>query len=87
MNILKIKSTFIIMTKVCMPQFSYRYPSYQIFSDSGISSLANKQGTRYSADSLSGVIFDVTILSECDYIVCTFSSQVRDKHNNYVNNF
>ena len=46
------------------------------FYDTGISSLASKTGTRYSASSLFGVIFDVTVLSECDYIVCTFSSQV-----------
>lgn len=55
---------------------SFRYPSYEFFSDSGISSLASKIDTRYSMDSLFGLIFDVTMLSECDYIVCTFSSQV-----------
>ena len=49
---------------------------YEILSDSTISSLANKVDTRYSTSSLFGLIFDVTMLSECDYIVCTFSSQV-----------
>ena len=56
--------------------FKYRYISYDIFSDSEISSLASKTGTRYSANSLFGLMFDVTVLSECDYIICTFSSQV-----------
>ena len=55
---------------------------YEILSDSSISSLANKVDTRYSTTSLFGLIFDVTTLSECDYIVCTFSSQVMSK--NYV---
>lgn len=54
----------------------FRYTSYEIFSDSGISSMASKIDTRYSTSSLFGVIFDVTMMSECDYIVCTFSSQV-----------
>ena len=53
-----------------------RFPSYKIFSDAGISSLASRTGTRYSTNSLFGLLFDVTMLSECDYIVCTFSSQV-----------
>lgn len=33
-------------------------------------------GTRYSVDSLRNVILDIVMLSECDHLVCTFSSQV-----------
>lgn len=31
---------------------------------------------RYSPDSAQGVILDIFLLSQCDYLVCTFSSQV-----------
>ena len=55
---------------------TYRYPAYTIYSDNSISNLASRTSTRYSLNSLFGVLFDITILSECDYIVCTFSSQV-----------
>ena len=55
----------------------FRYPSYEFVSDGNISTLASKVQTRYSVQSLYGVIFDVRMLSECDYIVYTFSSQVR----------
>ena len=60
-----------------MASHTHRYPSYKFISDGNISALASKTHTRYSAKSLYGVIFDVQMLSECDYIVCTFSSQVR----------
>lgn len=53
-----------------------RYPNYIIYSDNSISSLASKTSTRYSLNSLFGVLFDITVLSECNYVVCTFSSQV-----------
>ena len=56
--------------------FNCRFPSYAIFSDSEVSSLASRTNTRYSVNSLFGLMFDVTVLSECDYMVCTFSSQV-----------
>ena len=32
--------------------------------------------TRYTPDSAQGVILDVHFLSQCDFLVCTFSSQV-----------
>ena len=56
-----------------------RYPQYQFISDNKISQLA-AQDKRYSIDSLYGVIFDITMLSESDYLVCTFSSQVSTIH-------
>ena len=32
--------------------------------------------SRYSPESAQGVILDIHFLSQCDYLVCTFSSQV-----------
>ena len=52
-----------------------RYPEYQFISDNTISQLA-AEDKRYSVNSLYGVIFDITMLSQSDYLVCTFSSQV-----------
>jgi glycoprotein 6-alpha-L-fucosyltransferase len=44
-------------------------------SDNDISKKARLED-RYSDKSLHGIIFDIQMLSECDYIVCTLSSQV-----------
>lgn len=33
-------------------------------------------GRRYSFDSLKNIILDIWLLSETDFLVCTFSSQV-----------
>ncbi len=53
-----------------------RYPQYKFVSNRDIASSAGLK-TRYTTDSLYGVIFDVMTLAESDYVVCTFSSQVR----------
>jgi hypothetical protein len=53
-----------------------RYPGYNFVSDNDISRAAGAVQERYSDESLHGIIFDIQMLSECDYIVCTFSSQV-----------
>ena len=45
-------------------------------SDNEISKTAGL-GSRYSDASLRGVILDIHFMSLCDYLVCTFSSQVR----------
>ena len=56
-----------------------RYPQYVVHCDAQSSLLANnKSYTRYSTESLYGVAFDVFTLSQCDYLVCTFSSQVSE---------
>ncbi len=54
-----------------------RYPNYMIHLDNTISSMANRASTRYTVESLFGLLHEVNILSECDYLVCTLSSQVR----------
>ena len=52
-----------------------RYKNYEFISDQEISKSAGLN-SRYSESSLHGVVFDIQMLSECDYLVCTFSSQV-----------
>lgn len=52
-----------------------KYPSYQFFGDSRIAKTASL-GQRYSSESLRGVLLDIHMLSRCDFLVCTFSSQV-----------
>lgn len=53
-----------------------RYPDYVFLSESHFSQTASLS-SRYSDASLLGVILDIHFLSMCDYLVCTFSSQVR----------
>ena len=64
-----------IMKKNDIVHFFFRYPNYEFVSDSEISKSAGLE-SRYSDDSLHGIIFDIQMLSECDFLVCTFSSQV-----------
>ena len=54
----------------------YRYPNYEFVTDNDVSKIAGNMLFRYTQDGLFGVIMDVMMLSDCDYIVCTFSSQV-----------
>ena len=54
----------------------FRYKNYEFVSDQEISKSAGL-GSRYSDSSLHGVLFDIQMLSECDFLVCTFSSQVK----------
>ena len=53
----------------------FRYPDYVFLNDESIAKSAG-MASRYSDSSLHGVVFDIQMLSECDYLVCTFSSQV-----------
>lgn len=52
-----------------------KYPNYEILGDPDIAKTA-AIGTRYSDRSLYGIIVDIHFLSQCDFLVCTFSSQV-----------
>lgn len=52
-----------------------KYSHYEILGDPNISKTA-AVSTRYSGTSLNGIIIDIHMLSMCDYLVCTFSSQV-----------
>ncbi|OXU25493.1 hypothetical protein TSAR_016691 [Trichomalopsis sarcophagae] len=52
-----------------------RYVEYEIIADIDIAQTASVS-RRYSNLSLQGIIIDIYFLSRCDYLVCTFSSQV-----------
>ncbi|XP_015906014.1 alpha-(1,6)-fucosyltransferase [Parasteatoda tepidariorum] len=52
-----------------------KYPDYIFYGDPDVAKSASV-GQRYSTESLKGVIIDIHMLSKCDYLVCTFSSQV-----------
>uniref|UniRef100_A0AC34QQ25 GT23 domain-containing protein n=1 Tax=Panagrolaimus sp. JU765 TaxID=591449 RepID=A0AC34QQ25_9BILA len=52
-----------------------KYSNYQVFGDSSIAETA-QMDSRYTDNSLYGVITDIQLLSRCDFLVCTFSSQV-----------
>uniref|UniRef100_A0A8D0H842 Alpha-(1,6)-fucosyltransferase n=1 Tax=Sphenodon punctatus TaxID=8508 RepID=A0A8D0H842_SPHPU len=52
-----------------------KYPHYEFISDNSISWSAGLHN-RYTENSLRGVILDIHFLSQADFLVCTFSSQV-----------
>ncbi|CAG2173125.1 unnamed protein product [Oppiella nova] len=59
-----------------LPQLVKEYPNYEFIGSTSISKIAFSQTTRYSNESLWGVLADIFLLSETDYIVCTFSSTI-----------
>uniref|UniRef100_A0A646QIG9 Alpha-(1,6)-fucosyltransferase n=1 Tax=Hemiscolopendra marginata TaxID=943146 RepID=A0A646QIG9_9MYRI len=52
-----------------------KFPTFTFVGDPSIAKSASV-ATRYSDASLKGIILDIHFLSSCDYLVCTFSSQV-----------
>lgn len=52
-----------------------KYSNYEIIGDPDVARMA-AVSTRYTDSSLNGIILDIHLLSLCDYLVCTFSSQV-----------
>jgi glycoprotein 6-alpha-L-fucosyltransferase len=59
-----------------LTQLRAEYPGYQFIGNIEGSKSAEKQETRYGNTSLWGALTDLYLLSETDYIVCTFSSAV-----------
>ncbi len=53
----------------------YSGSEWKIMGDRSVAQSASVS-QRYNG--LVGIIKDVFLLSECDYVVCTFSSQVKD---------
>jgi len=51
------------------------YPKYEVIGDPEIAKVA-AVSTRYTDSSLNGIMLDIDLLSKCDFLVCTFSSQV-----------
>ncbi|PAV69787.1 hypothetical protein WR25_17471 [Diploscapter pachys] len=58
-----------------VPETRKLYPQYAVYGDISIADTA-QLGKRYTDASLTGVVTDIQLLSKCDYLVCTFSSQV-----------
>ncbi|KAK3094131.1 hypothetical protein FSP39_024491 [Pinctada imbricata] len=58
-----------------LPEAKKNYPDYTFISDPSVT-LSAGLNKRYTDESLRGVILDIHFLSLCDYLVCTFSSQV-----------
>ncbi|KJH40416.1 variant SH3 domain protein [Dictyocaulus viviparus] len=56
-------------------EIKQKYAQYELYGDEKTANTA-KLDSRYTESSLYGVIRDIRLLSLCDYIVCTFSSQV-----------
>ncbi|XP_072942297.1 alpha-(1,6)-fucosyltransferase [Epargyreus clarus] len=52
-----------------------KYPDYEFLGDPSIAKTAATH-RRYTPLSLTGLLVDLHMLSMCDYLVCTFSSQV-----------
>lgn len=51
-----------------------KYPHYEVLGDQKV--VATVQKGRFTTAGLYGIILDTTLLSHCDYIVCTLSSNV-----------
>lgn len=52
-----------------------KYPQYEVIGDAEVARLA-AVSTRYTDNALNGIILDIYLLAQSDYLVCTFSSQV-----------
>lgn len=66
-----------------IPEARKKYPDYEIIGDPSVAKSA-AVSTRYSDSSLNGIILDTHLLSRCDFLVCTFSSQVRELVYDYL---
>lgn len=53
-----------------------KFPHYEVYSNEKAAKEAQSPTTRYSKSSLEGIIMDIEMLSKCDYVVCTHSSNI-----------
>ena len=67
---------YIIYILKVLAECRRKFPEFTFLGDVSISKSASVSN-RYNADSLRGIIVDIYMLSLTDYIVGTFSSQVR----------
>lgn len=67
-----------------LTEIQKNYPSYRVLGDPSIA-LTASVGRRYSESSLMGIITDIHFLSNCDFLVCTFSSQICRVAYEYMN--
>uniref|UniRef100_A0A0N4WCV6 GT23 domain-containing protein n=1 Tax=Haemonchus placei TaxID=6290 RepID=A0A0N4WCV6_HAEPC len=56
-------------------EIKQKFPSYEVYGDEQTANTAQLE-SRYTDSSLYGVVRDIRLLSHCNYLVCTFSSQV-----------
>lgn len=63
-----------------------KYSHYEILYNQNFAEDA-KVASRYSIESLKGIITDVYLLSLCDYLVCTFSSNIGSLAFEYMQTF
>ncbi|CAF1199038.1 unnamed protein product [Rotaria sp. Silwood1] len=52
-----------------------KYRDYVFYGNTTVAESANLN-SRYGTESLKGILLDIHFLSQCDYLVCTFSSQI-----------
>uniref|UniRef100_A0A8D8Y921 Alpha-(1,6)-fucosyltransferase n=1 Tax=Cacopsylla melanoneura TaxID=428564 RepID=A0A8D8Y921_9HEMI len=67
-----------------LTEIQEKYPQYKVLGDPSIAQTASV-GRRYSESSLMGIITDIHYLSNCNYLVCTFSSQICRVAYEYMN--
>ncbi|KAL1455011.1 hypothetical protein WDU94_009137 [Cyamophila willieti] len=67
-----------------LTEIQEKYPQYKVLGDPSIA-LTASVGRRYSESSLMGIITDIHFLSNCDFLVCTFSSQICRVAYEYMN--
>lgn len=53
-----------------------KYPEYDIISNKEAATIARNLTTRWSPEALIGIVTDLHMLSQTDYVVCAFSSNV-----------
>lgn len=70
----KPKTLLVSDEKGVFEEARQKYPNYELIT-TGVNTTTSKK-LRTSNHSLLGIIEDIYLLSECDYIVCTFSSNV-----------
>jgi glycoprotein 6-alpha-L-fucosyltransferase len=57
-----------------LQELQEKYPNYQVLSNFEATKEANK--SRWTLESLVGVMTDIELLAACDFVVCTYSSNV-----------
>lgn len=53
-----------------------KYPNYRIISNLNAAKIASDLNSRWTKEGLLGIITDIYLLSLCDFIVCTYSSNI-----------
>ncbi|KAI1717593.1 variant SH3 domain-containing protein [Ditylenchus destructor] len=74
---LKLKRRIFVATDdpQAVADIKEKYREYEVYVNDGIAQTA-QLSNRYTDASLIGVVTDIRVLSKCNYLVCTFSSQV-----------